>query len=254
MARLENRSSAANTLRQKQPKLHEEMVIGLRLCFLRAARLITKVLELPRSTVVVELNRHRVGQLKYLVPKEPVRRYERTVPGNLLHLDIKKLAKFDRVGPRVTGNRRVKSRGAQWEFVHVCVDDYSRLAHVEVLKDKEGETASTFLERETECFQNLGITVNQVMTDNGAGYRSKVFRKTCERFDIRPLRTRPYRPQTNGKAERFIQTLTRRWAHGRAFRPSDERKGLLPLWLSYYNHQRKHVSLDRRPPITWLTV
>ena len=143
--------------------------------------------------------KHRMGQLKYQVPKEPVRHYERTVPGDLLHLDIKKLAKFDQHGHRITGNRKVNSRGARWEFVHVYVDDHSRPACVKVLKDETGETAAPFLERATEHFQKMGIPVNQVMADNRPCYRSKDFKKTREQFDLRHLFTRPYRPRATAR-------------------------------------------------------
>ena len=249
-AGLENRSSAATTLRHKLPTEWEEVIMYLRRSFRMTACCIAERLKLARSTVAAVLNRHRMGKLKYLTPKEPVRRFERATPGDLLHLDIKKLAKFDRPGHRITGNRRVNSRGARWEWVHVCVDDHSRLAYVEVLQDEKGETAAAFMQRATKYFQKMGIPVNEVMTDNGPCYRSRDFKKTCELHDLRHIRTRPYRPQTNGKAERFIKTLIQEWAYGREYQTSDERKGDLPRWVSHYNEDRKHGSLGKRPPIT----
>ena len=152
-----------------------------------------------------------------------------------LHPDIKKLAKFDKPGHRITGNLRVNSRGAQWEFVHVCVNDYSRLAYVEVLQDEKAETAAAFMERANRALPETRRRLNEVMTDNGACYRSKLFWKICVRFDLRHIFTRPYRQQTNGKAERFIQTLTYEWAYAREYQTSDVRKSHLLRWLLCYN-------------------
>ena len=218
-----------------------------------SARYIARKLKLARSTVAAVLERQHMGKLKQLDPKEPVRRFERVAPGEPLNLDIEKQAEFDQAGHRITDNRRVNSRGAQWEFVHVCADDYTRLAYAVVLQDEMVETAAAFLERATKHLQKLGVTVNQVMINNGACYRSKVLRKTCKRFDLRYLFTRPYRPQTNGKAERFIQALIYEGAHAREYQTSDERKGHMPRWL-YYNQERDHGSLDDRLPITRLRV
>ena len=184
-AGLENRSSAANTLRHKLPTEWEEVIVYLRRSISMTACCIAEMLKLARSTVAAVLNRHRMGKLEYPTLKVPVRRFERATPGDLLHLDIKKLAKFDRPGHRITGNRRVNSRGARWEWVHVCADDHSRLAYLEVLKDKKAETAAAFMERATECFQKLGVPVKEVMTENGGCYRQKFFRSICARFDLR---------------------------------------------------------------------
>ena len=174
-----------------------------------------------------------MGKHKQFDPMEPMRRYERVVLGHLLRLDIKKLARFDQLGHGVTGNGRVSSGGAGWERAHVCVDDHTRLTYVDVLPDELGETAAAFLERAIEHFQKMGVALNQIMTDNGSCYRLKIFRKTCERFNTRHLFTRPYRPQINGKSERFIQTLTRSWARRRTYRTSDERRGHMVLCATF---------------------
>jgi transposase InsO family protein len=167
-------------------------------------------------------------------------------------LDTKKLARFRRVGHRITGDRRHGSDGAGWEFVHVAVDDASRLAYVEVLPDERRQSVTGFLVRALRWFRSLGIRVERVMTDNGSGYVSRLFRKACRMLRLRHLRTRPYTPKTNGKAERFIQTLLREWAYALPYRSSDTRAADLPRWLRHYNHERPHASLVRQTPITWL--
>ena len=173
---------------------------------------IAEELGLPRSTVARVLRRAGLQRLNLLEPREPANRYERKRPGELIHLDIKKLARIvGRVGHRIHGDRSVRVRGKGWEFVHVAIDDHSRLAYVEVLGDEKGVTAAAFLERAVAWFRRHGIRAQRVLTDNGSCYRSHLFQLACQRHGIRTLRTRPYRPQTNGKAERFIQTLIREW-------------------------------------------
>ena len=157
-----------------------------------------------------------------------------------------------RAGHRVTGNRRQDSEGVGWEYVRVCVDDYSRLAYAEVLPDERQESAVAFLDRAAQWFAQFGVTVRRVLTDNGSCYRSRMFMKRCRELDIRKKFTRPYRPQANGKAERFIQTLLREWAYFRSYKTSNERSVLLPRYLTHYNEHRQHGSLGYKPPITRL--
>jgi transposase InsO family protein len=200
------------------------------------------------STVARILAREGLSRLKNLDPKDPVRRYQRDHPGELIHIDTKKLGRIQVVGHRITGNRRQRARCAGWEFVHVAVDDASRLAYAEVLANERSPTAVAFLRRLLDWYSSRGITVTSVMTDNGSCYRSHLFAAACRRLRLRHLRTRPYRPCTNGKAERFIQTLLRGWAYQRAYPTSTQRSLRLPIFLSYYNHRRPHASLGRQTP------
>jgi transposase InsO family protein len=196
------------------------------------------------------LTRVGLGRLSQLDPPEPVRRYQRERPGELLHLDIKKLGRFDRPGHRVTGTRRgCRNRGAGWDFVHVAVDDATRLAYVEVLPDERKDTTTGFLLRALRWFRHHGIRVERVMTDNGSAYRSRRFRKVLRWLAIRHIYTRPYTPKTNGKAERFIQTLLREWAYGLAHPSSNARNADLPRWLDWFNRSRPHSALKGRPPL-----
>lgn len=180
------------------------------------------------------------------------RRYEHERPGALLHVDIKKLARFARPGHRMTGDRRQETRGAGYSFVHVAVDDYSRAAYVEELDDERGVTAAAFLERAVAAFAETGVTVERVLSDNGSCYKSADFAAQCRSHSIEHRRTRPYTPRTNGKAERFIGTLTREWAYTRTYASSRQRHQALSPWLAYYNHQRPHGALDHQPPASRL--
>ncbi len=207
---------------------------------------------LPRSTVARILQRAGVGRLRSLEPPEPVRRYEKQFPGELLHLDIKKLGRIGTIGHRVTGDYRQRARGGGWEFVHVCVDDHSRLAYAEILPDERQDSAIAFLKRAVAWFAQKGIRARAVLTDNGSCYIAKRFVATCRRLGLRAARTRPYRPQTNGKAERFIQTLKREWAYRWIYKNSTQRKQRLPLYLHFYNFHRQHQSLGDLPPISRL--
>jgi transposase InsO family protein len=173
------------------------------------------------------------------------------VPASSSHLDVKKLARFRRIGHRITGDRRGESEGAGWEFVHVAVDDASRLAYIELLLDEKRQSVTGFLIRALRWFRRLGIRVERVMTDNGSGYLSRLFRKVCRLLRLRHIRTRPYTPKTNGKAERFIQTLLREWTYALPYRSSDTRAADLPRWLRHYN-ERPHASLARQSPTVWL--
>jgi transposase InsO family protein len=208
-------------------------------------------LELPRSTVARVLQRRGLSRLKVLDAQEPPRRYTRRHPGELLHLDVKKLGRISGFyGHRITGNRSRRRRGAGWDFVHVAIDDASRLAYAEVLVNEHGDTSAAFLARAVAWFRRMDIRVREVLTDNGSGYISACFGLACTRLKIQHLRTRPYRPQTNGKAERFIQTLLREWAYVRPYRTSGLRARALPIYLNHYNQERPHGSLGGRSPIS----
>jgi transposase InsO family protein len=217
---------------------------------------IAEVLQMPLSTVSGILTRIGMGRLGRL-GLEPAERYERARPGELIHIDVKKLGRIARPGHRVLGrqsagghHRRAYEHG--WEFVHVCVDDCTRLAYVEVLSDEKATTATGFLRRAVAFYRRYGITVERLITDNGAPYRSTMHAIACRALGIRHLRTRPYRPQTNGKAERFIRTMLGGWAYGALYRDSTERTAALDGWIDYYNHRRKHAALGHKPPIARL--
>jgi transposase InsO family protein len=201
------------------------------------------------ATVARILRRAGLNRLKALEPREPTRRYERQHPGELIHLDIKKLGRFQRPGHRVTGNRRVNSSGAGWEFLHVCIDDASRVAFAEVFPDERKESAVAFLDHAVEAWRRMGITVKQVLTDNGGAYLSYAFAHACERLGLKHIRTRPYRPQTNGKAERFIQTALREWAYAQKYDNARHRQCELSQWLHHYNWHRPHSAKNHTPPI-----
>jgi transposase InsO family protein len=220
---------------------------------------IAEILDLALSTVSRWLKRIGLGRLGALEPPEPPNRYERKRPGELVHLDVKKLGRISRlgVGHRISGTKRSKDRrriaGRQvsftgWEFVHVCVDDATRLAYAEVLPDERGASAAEFLHRAAAWFASLGVKVERVISDNGSCYRSRTHREACRQLGARAIFTRPYRPRTNGKAERFIRTLSRRWAYGAIYGSSAERAAALPGWLAYYNFKRGHGSLSKRTP------
>ncbi len=213
---------------------------------------IAETLGMPLSTVGAVLTRHGLGKLPRLRPEEPANSYERPRPGELVHIDVKKLGRIGRPGHRANNDRTTRSRGIGWEYVHVAVDDATRLAYVEVLADEKGPTAAGFLRRAVRFFRRWGIRVERVLTDNGSCYRAIVHALACKALGIRHLRTRPYRPRTNGKAERFIRTLVEGWAYGAVYRTSIERTAALPGWLDWYNRLRPHRSLGRKPPLTRL--
>jgi transposase InsO family protein len=251
-AGLKNRSSAPHLVANKLPAPWVDMIVRLRRDYRMTAEEIAGRLHLPRSTVAGHLARLGLGRLSQLEPSEPARRYNRARAGELVHFDTKKLARFRRVGHRITGDRRHGSDGAGWEFVHVAVDDASRLAFVEVLPDEKRQSVTGFLVRALRWFKSLGIRVERVMTDNGSGYVSRLFCKACRILRLRHIRTRPYTPKTNGKAERFIQTVLREWAYALPYRSSETRAADLPRWLRHYNHERPHASLARQSPTAWL--
>ena len=216
----------------------------------QSAQQIGRQVGVARSTVSAVLARHGLGARAALEPPRPPCRYERRHAGELLHLDIKKLARFWRPGHRATGSRLLASDGAGWEYVHVAIDDFSRIAYAEILADEKGATCAAFLHRACRWFARQGIAIKGLLTDNGTGYRSHRFREACQGTALHHQRTRPYTPRTNGKAERFIQTLLREWAYGRRYRSSRQRARLLPSWLRYYNHDRPHGGLKHLPPVS----
>jgi transposase InsO family protein len=211
---------------------------------------IALALGMPASTVSGILTRIGLGKLSRLEPPEPANRYQRERPGELLHIDVKKLGRINHVGHRVTGDRRKanRTRGAGWEFVHVCVDDATRLAYVEVLDNEKAATAIGFLRRAVAFYAAHAITVERVMTDNGSAYTSTLHALACRALGLKHLRTRPYRPRTNGKAERFIRTMLGGWAYGAIYHSSHQRNQALAGWIDFYNHRRPHGSLGRQPP------
>ena len=213
---------------------------------------IARKLGMPRSTVSAVLRRRGLERLSRLEPKPPVHRYERQVPGELVHLDTKKLGRIRGIGHRVHGDRRRRARGVGWEFVHAAVDDRSRVAFAERMPDERGESAVAFLQQVVRTFRRQGIPVRAVLTDNGGCYLSRAFREACRQLGIRHLRTRPYRPRTNGKVERFIQSLLREWAYARPYRTSNQRARALPVWLRYYNTERPHTAHAFQPPLAVL--
>ena len=214
---------------------------------------IAERLQLARATVARWLRQAGIGRLKALEPKEPPRRYQRERPGELIHIDIKKLGRFATAGHRITGDRRRgQTRGAGWDFVHVAIDDATRLAYVEVLPDEKRGSATGFLVRALRWFRARGVRVERVMTDNGSAYRSRLFAKALRWIGVRHIRTRPYTPKTNGKAERFIQTLLREWAYAIPYPTSDRRTADLPRWLDWYNRNRPHSALNAQPPTSAL--
>jgi transposase InsO family protein len=245
-AGLLDRSSAPRRSPNRTPEAVVEAITALRRLRMTAAE-IAEVLGLALSTVSLWLKRVGLGKRSRLEPPEPPNRYERSRPGELIHIDVKKLGRFGVAGKRAIGNRN-GSRGYGWECCHVCVDDATRLAYVEVLPNERGTTSAAFLRRAVAWFAERGVKVERVMTDNGSPYVSTVHAVTCRELGIRHLRTRPYRPQTNGKAERFIQTMLREWAYGRLYGSSAERASQLAGWLDRYNYRRKHGSLGHRPP------
>jgi transposase InsO family protein len=219
---------------------------------------IAKELGISAATVSRVLRRLGLSRMRDLEPAEPVRRYQRERPGELIHIDIKKLGRFQRIGHRITGDRRkqsnlrAKGQGTGWEFVHVCIDDASRIAFTQIKADEKRRSAIAFLKTAVAYYANLGITVERVMTDNGACYKSYAFARACKRLGLRHIRTKPYTPKTNGKAERFIQTALREWAYAQAYPTSDRRAEELPLWLHRYNWHRPHGGINSQTPISRL--
>lgn len=248
-AGLLDRSSRPHRLRQPTPEAIVEQIAVLRRQRWTGDQIACQVGVSP-ATVSRVLRRLGLSRFKDLVPAAPICRYERAAPGELIHIDIKKLGRFERIGHRITGKRAGESRGAGWEFVHVCLDDASRIAFAQVLPDERKESAVAFLQAALAYYASLGVSILRVMTDNGACYRSRRFAATCHAFGLRHLFTRPYTPRTNGKAERFIKTALLEWAYVRLYRHSEERAQALTHWLHHYNWHRPHTALGGQPPIT----
>jgi transposase InsO family protein len=257
-AGLADRSSAPRRVANRTAPERVAVIVALRRLRMTAAE-IAETLAMPLSTVSVVLRRQGVGKLGR-IGLEPPQRYERSRPGELVHIDVKKLGRIKGgAGWRVRDRKQhynaryTDAAGRQrntvgWEYVHVAVDDYSRLAYAEVLLDETASTAAGFLRRATAYYHRHGITVERILTDNGSCYRGVVHAIACRQLGIRHQRTRPYRPQTNGKAERFIRTLINGWAYGAIYRTSQERTRALDGWLWHYNHQRPHSALGHQPP------
>ena len=255
-AGLKDRSSRPRHVPHQTPVPALRRILALRRVYGLTGPEISRVTDLPRSTVARWLRRKGLGRLRPAQSSGPVRRYERAAPGELIHLDVKKLGRFHAVGHRATGTRAgtVRSRGAGWDFVHVAIDDYSRVAYVEVHDDEKGPTAEGFLRRAVAWYAARAVEVERVMTDNGSCYRAKQFRDAVAEFGARHIYTRPYTPKTNGKAERFIQTLINEWAYGVAYPSSAARNSVLQSWVRYYNEERSHSSVGHRPPVTRLSA
>lgn len=221
----------------------------------RTCRQISQELGVAQSTVGRVLCRAGLNRLSMLEPAQPTNRYVYEQSGELLHLDVKKLGRFVRPGHRVTSrHRHHKSRGQGWEFVHVAVDDASRIAFTTIHADERGRSACRALIAAVRYYAGFGITIRRVLTDNGSCYKSRLFARLCRRLRIRHLRTKPYSPRTNGKAERFIQTLLREWAYARSYQSSAHRATHLPLWLHHYNWHRQHASLRYQTPVSFLRL
>ena len=254
---LADRSARPHRLRQPTPPTIVKRIEELRHLRWTGKRIAIET-GVSAGTVSRVLQRLGISRMKALEPAEPVRRYEREHPGELIHIDIKKLGRFDTIGHRITGDRSIRSRvryrgkGASWEYVHVCIDDASRIAFSQILPDEKAISAIAFLEAALAYYASLGVTVSRVMTDNGSCYKSRAFRAACKAAGLKHIRTRPYTPRTNGKAERFIQTSLREWAYAKAYQTSDQRAAELPIWLHDYNWHRPHGSLNYQPPISRL--
>ena len=257
-AGLQDRSSRPLRLRTPTPVKTVNQIIVLRRKRWTAAHIAAETGVSP-ATVSRVLKRAGLSRLKDLEPAEPVRRYERKIPGEIIHLDIKKLGRFERTGHRITGDRTRQSNprarkegGYGWEYVHVAIDDHSRLSFSQIHPNEKAVSAVAHLKAAVDWYKRIGVTVERVMTDNGSCYRSKAFAKTCRELKIKHIKTKPYTPKTNGKAERFIQTALREWAYARAYKTSDQRAADLPLWSHLYNWHRPHGGIKNQTPISRL--
>jgi len=254
-AGLTDRSSRPHRLRAPTPTGVQEQIIALRRQRFTGQQ-IARDAKVSPATVSRILRRVRLSRIRDLEPPEPVRRYERDLPGDMIHIDIKKLGRFDQPGHRVTGDRTGQSngRGVGWEFVHVCIDDASRIAVSQIRPDEKASSAVPFLKAAIDYYAGLGVTVTRVMTDNGSCYKAFAFREACKALGLRHIRTKPYTPKTNGKAERFIQTALREWAYAQKYQSSDRRAAELPFWLHRYNWHRPHGGIKLQTPISRLAL
>jgi transposase InsO family protein len=246
-AALVDRSSRPHRMPRQAHPLRVEEVLRLRQRRYTGAQIASRV-GLSGATVARILAHAGLSRLKNLDPAEPIVRYQRDRPGELIHVDIKKLGRIGRIGHRIHGDRRTRVRGIGWEFVHVAIDDATRMAYAEVMPNERSPSSTAFLKRSVAWFQSRGISVQAVMSDNGSCYVSHRFQNLCQKLHLRHLRTRPYRPRTNGKAERFIQTLLREWAYRRPYSTSVQRTLRLATYLDRYNLRRPHASLNKRTP------
>ena len=251
VAGLQDRSSRPHRLHRPTPAATVERIEALRRQRFTGQQ-IARDLGVSPATVSRVLCRLGLNRIAALEPAEPVRRYERERPGELIHIDIKKLGRFERTGHRITGHRIANSRGIGWEYLHLAVDDHSRLAYSEILPDEKRGSCLRFLFNALRFFRRYGIAVERVMTDNGSAFKSRRYAKALRLLGIGHRRTRPYTPKTNGKAERFVQTSLREWAYAKAYQTSDQRRSELPAFLFRYNWQRPHTSLKAKPPISRL--
>ena len=253
LAGLQDRTSRPRRLHRPTPQPVIERIESLRRQRMPGKEIADEV-GVSAATVSRILERLGLNRLSALEPAEPPRRYERERPGEMIHIDIKKLGKFDQIGHRITGDRKGQSnsRGVGWEFVHVCIDDASRIAFTQIKPDERKQSAAAFLEAAVTYYASLDVTIERVMTDNGSCYRSKDFKKACHDLKLKHIRTKPYTPRTNGKAERFIQTALREWAYARAYLNSTQRAQELPFFIHRYNWHRPHGSIGRKPPISRL--
>lgn len=251
-ASLADRSSRPRRTPGRTPVEWREMILLLRRTKMTGPQ-IARDLKRPRATVARVLKGAGLERLKKLEPKEPENRYQHRRPGDLLHLDVKKLGRISGYyGHRITGSRRGQRKGVGWDYVHVAIDDRTRIAYAEVLRDERSDTTAAFLRRALAWYRTLGIRVRRILTDNGSGYIGRCFAHEVEHLRVIHKRTRPFRPRTNGKAERFIQTLLREWAYPVAYLTSEARARVLPRWLRHYNKRRPHGSLDGLPPFSRL--
>lgn len=258
VAGLQDRSSRPRTLRKPTPESTVERILALRR--LRwTGKHIARETGVSAATVSRALKRAGLSRLKDLDPAEPVRRYERSAPGEMIHLDIKKLGRFEQPGHRITGDRTRQSNprgrkkgGYGWEYVHVAIDDHSRLSFCEIHPNEKAVSAVAHLKAACRWYERLGVKVQRVMTDNGSCYKSRAFAKACKKLKLKHVRTKPYTPKTNGKAERFIQTALREWAYARAYETSDQRAQDLPRWSHMYNWHRPHGGIKDQTPISRL--
>ena len=254
VAGLQDRSSRPHRLYRPTEQTRVEQIEALRRQRWTGEAIAFEV-GVSAATVSRVLRRLGLNRLSALEPAQPVRRYERERPGELIHIDIKKLGRFAAQGHRVTGDRQAgRSRGAGWEYVHVCIDDASRIAFSQIKPDERKRSAVAFLKAAVASYARLGVKVERVMTDNGSCYRSQAFRNACRRLRLKHIRTRPYTPRTNGKAERFIQTSLREWAYAKAYGSSRQRADELPFFLHRYNWHRPHGSIGDMPPISRLAL
>jgi transposase InsO family protein len=251
LAGLQDRSSCPKRSPRALPAECKQRIVALRLDR-KTGRWIARQACVSTASVSRVLRRARLSRWREIDPQPPAQRYEMDQPGELIHIDTKKLGRIGSPGHRVTGRYDDRHRGIGWDFVHVAIDDHSRVSLAAVAPDETGASAIAFLEQVIAHFRQRGVQVKRVMTDNGSAYTSKVFTAACQRLQLRHVRTRPYTPRTNGKAERFIQSALREWAYGVTYQSSAQRTKALGAWLHHYNWHRPHTALHGQPPISRL--